>query len=267
MKTEKQHLTAIEHLFSRHRLLANLSGKDRRRIAEKMDVVSLASIQPLYETSGVIRDVFFPLSAVLFFASTTLEGHVVEVGQIGCEGIAGVEVALRTQFAAMSLLTAAIEVPGLALRMRAQDFAEEVDRYSTVNRCVRRYIGFFLSQLQLLIACNRHHSVEQRGARWLLALQDRTESRELRLTQQHLADVLGVSRQTADRVLDGFEQGEIMETRRGFVMITDRSKLLDRACECYRMIAERLKALFTSLFIAVVLDKADLALVLSSAAS
>lgn len=236
----------IERLCARHRLLSKLAGTDRRRIARKMRLVSLAPLHRLYEVSGVITDVFFPLSAVLSFMGTTMEGSVVEVGQIGSEGIAGVEVAMRTRFAGMSLMTAAIEVPGIALRMKAEDFAEEVDRYATVNRCVRRYIGFFLAQLQFLVACNRHHSVEQRGARWLLSVQDRTGSRDMLLTQQHFADMLGVTRQTADKLLTDFEGVNILESRRGAVRINDRSKLLDRACDCYRMIADRLKALFVT---------------------
>jgi CRP-like cAMP-binding protein len=240
----KQNRRDIEHLCTRHRLLSRLSGTDRRRMARKMEVVSLSSLHPLYEMSGVISNVFFPLSAVLFFLGTTLEGQVVEVGQIGNEGIAGVEVAMRTSYAGMSLMTASTQIPGVALRMKADDFAEEVDRYSTVNRCVRRYLGFFLAQLQFLIACNRHHNVEQRGARWLLALQDRTGSRKLRITQQHLADMLGVTRQSAERLLNDFETAEILGNQRGTVIIKDRPRLHDRACACYRMLAKRLRALF-----------------------
>jgi hypothetical protein len=238
-------VAVIERLCSRHRLLSRLSGKDRRRMATKMRLVSLAPFHRLYEVSGAITDVVFPLSAVLFFLGTTVEGHVVEVGQIGSEGIAGVEVAMRAPLAGMSLMTAAIEVPGVALQMRADDFADEVDRYPTVNRCVRRYIGFVLAQLQSLIACNRHHSVEQRGARWLLSLQDRTGARDMSLTQQHLADMLGVTRQTADKLLTDFEGVKILDNRRGAVTIRDRAKLLGRACDCYEMIAKRLKSLFT----------------------
>ena len=240
----KQDQLKIEQLCTRHRLLSRLSGTDRRRMARKMQVVSLSSLHPLYEMSGVISNVFFPLSAVLFFLGTTLEGQVIEVGQIGSEGIAGVEVAMGTPYAGMSLMTAAIQIPGLALQMNADDFAEEVDRYSAVNRCVRRYLGFFLAQLQFLIACNRHHNVEQRGARWLLALQDRTRSRKLRITQQHLADMLGVTRQSAERLLNDFEVAKILDSQRGAVTIKDRSKLHDRACACYRMLSKRLRALF-----------------------
>jgi CRP-like cAMP-binding protein len=245
-KRSEHGVEEIEHLCARHRLLSMLSGKDRRRIARKVRVVSLPPLHRLYEVSGVITDVFFPLSAVLFFLGTTTEGDVVEVGQIGSEGIAGVEVAMRTQFAGMSLMTAAIEVPGMVLQMRADDFTEEVDCYAAVNRCVRRYLGFFLAQLQFLVACNRHHTVEQRGARWLLSLQDRTGSRDLALTQQHFADMLGITRQSAEKVLTDFETGNILDSRRGAVTIKDRSGLLDHACDCYHSIASRLKSLFTT---------------------
>lgn len=245
MKVEVSHEPSqIERLCARHRLLSELSGRDRRRIARKMRLVSLNPLHRLYEMSEIIQYVCFPLTAVLCFLGTTLEGQVIQVGQIGNEGIAGVEVAMRTPSAGRSLVTAAVEVPGLALLMKADDFAQEVDRYSTVNRCVRRYIGFFLAQLLFLIACNRHHSVEQRGARWLLALQDRTGTPELWLTQQHLADMLGVTRQTVERLLTHLEVRKILQNQRGAVTIKDRSKLLGRACDCYQIIAKRLKALF-----------------------
>ena len=126
---------------------------------------------------------------------------------------------------------------------QAGDFAEEVDGYAAVNRCVRRYLGFFLAQLQFLIACNRHHTVEQRGARWLLSLQDRTGLRDLTLTQQHFADMLGITRQSADKVLTDFEAGNILDSRRGAVTIKDRPRLLDRVCDCYHKIASRLNGL------------------------
>ncbi|HEX6950766.1 MAG TPA: hypothetical protein VF127_14290, partial [Nitrospira sp.] len=85
-----QNISEIEHLCTRHRLLSKLPENDRQRIAKKMRLVSLKPFQRLYDVSGVITDVFFPLSAVLFFLGTTMEGDVVEVGQIGSEGIAGV---------------------------------------------------------------------------------------------------------------------------------------------------------------------------------
>jgi CRP-like cAMP-binding protein len=87
-------------------------------------------------------------------------------------------------------------------------------------------------------------SVEQRGARWLLSLPDRTGSPDLSMTQLHFADMLGVTRQTADKLLTDFEAGNIVGSRRGAVTIKNWSKMIDRACDCYHRIANRLKALF-----------------------
>jgi CRP-like cAMP-binding protein len=135
-------------------------------------------------------------------------------------------------------------IPGAVLRMRVDGFEAAIERSSEVNRCVMRYLNVLFSQLVLSASCNRLHSLEQRCARWLLALQDRTGSRKLRIRQQPLADMLGVTRQSAERLLNDFEVAEILDSQRAAVTIKDRSKLHERACACYRMLAKRLRALF-----------------------
>jgi CRP-like cAMP-binding protein len=95
--------------------------------------------------------------------------------------------------------------------MRVDAFEAAIERSSEVNRCVMRYRNVLFSQLVLSASCNRLHSLEQRCARWLLALQDRTGSRKLRIRQQPLADMLGVTRQSAERLLNHFEVAEILD--------------------------------------------------------
>jgi len=223
-----------------HRLLARLPLQDRRRIAQKMHVVCVDQESVRYESTGVIEDVFFPLSAVFSLSGTTSEGHMVEIGQIGCEGIAGVEVALRTPLCGQRLVSTGVEIAGTALRMNAGHFAEEVDQYSTVNRCVRRYMGFFFSQLQRSIACNRHHSLEQRCARRLLTAQDLSGEQDVHMTQHQLAHMLGASRQSVDRVLQILAEQAIVHLRRGTVRIEDRLRLKRLACGCYRLLRREL---------------------------
>lgn len=232
----------VVHHLEEHRLLAALPRSDRRRIAQKMHLVSVNPRSLRYESTDAITDVFFPLSAVFSLSGTTSEGHVVEVGQIGCEGIAGVEVALRTQLCRQRLVSTGVQIAGTALRMNAALFAEEVDQYATVNRCVRRYMGFFFSQLQLSIACNRHHSLEQRCARRLLTAQDLTGEQDLHFTQHQLAQMLGASRQSVDRVLQVLADRNIVRLSRGTVWIEDRPKLKTLACRCYRLHRKELKA-------------------------
>lgn len=228
-----------------HRLLAGLPIKDRRRIAKKMQLVDLASSSLQSESNSVIREVFFPLSAVFSLSGTTSEGHVVEISQIGSEGIAGVEVALRTQFSGQRLVSTVVQVPGTALRMKAEHFAEEVDQHSAVNRCVRRYMGFFFAQLQLSIACNRHHSVKQRCARRLLTAQDLSGTQDVQITQHQLAHLLGVSRQSIDRVLHRLAKRGIVRLSRGTVRIQDRRRLKRLSCRCYRLLKRELDEFVT----------------------
>src|SRR5215217_7067022 len=107
-----------------HGLLVQLTRSDRHRIAKKMELVSLASNEKIFDRSGAIEDVFFPLSAVLSLSGTTTDGDVVEINLIGCEGIAGVEAACRTHFCCQPLVTTIVQMAGTALRMSAEHFPE-----------------------------------------------------------------------------------------------------------------------------------------------
>ncbi len=230
----------------RHVLLAGLPRKDRLRIAEKLELVSLPANLRLYDSHMVIHDVFFPLSAVLSLSGTTAEGAVVEIGQIGREGVAGVETAFRTLLCGHPLASMLVENSGTALRMKAVDFAEEVDQYASVNRCVRRYMGYWFLQLQLSTACNRHHPLVQRCARRLLTAQDLTGTADQLMTQYQLAQMLGTSRQSVERVLKLLHKNHIVALSRGCVRIEDRAQLKRLACRCYRLIKREWDALFAA---------------------
>jgi CRP-like cAMP-binding protein len=223
-----------------HGLLAGLPLKDRRRIAKKLHSVILAEGKLPYEPDGVIREVFFPLSAVFSLSGMTSEGGEVEIVQIGSEGIAGVEVALRTKFSEQPLVHTRVQIPGAALCMTAEQFADEVDQSPAVNRSVRRYMGFFFAQLQLFTACNRHHTLEQRCARRLLTAQDLAGRPDVRMTQHHLAQLLGVSRQSVDRVLQHLGDRDILGLKRGGVRIHSRQQLKGLSCRCYRVAKKEL---------------------------
>jgi CRP-like cAMP-binding protein len=184
---------------------------------------------------------------VLSQSGASSDGNVVEINLIGCEGIAGVEVALRTQFSGQPLVSTVVQIPGTALRMKAEHFAEEVDQHPAVNRCVCRYMGFFFAQLQLFVACNRHHSLEQRCARRLLTAQDVSEgAKTVTVTQHRLAQMLGVSRQSVDRVLHSFEEANVVQLGRATVRIQDRQRLKQLSCRCYGLLRRELRGLLAS---------------------
>jgi CRP-like cAMP-binding protein len=225
----------------KHRLLANLNQDDRQQLSQYLEKVFVLPREVIYWPSRPIDTIYFPLSAVFSLVGTTREGDTVEIGQIGDEGIVGVAATLRgLQSDEHSTTKTAVQVPGTALRMKAKLFDEEMDRNRSLNRCVRRYLGVLYDQLILAVTCNRHHSLEQRCARWLLAAQDRSQADEVPMTQEHLADMLGVRRQSAEQTLAALRDKGMIVTSRGILAIENRKALESVACDCYHIIKRRL---------------------------
>ena len=145
---------------------------------------------------------------------------------------------MRTQQGALVKVSALI--PGSIIRMRVDAFEAAVERSSEVNRCVLRYLNVLFTQLVLSASCNRLHSLEQRCARWLLACRDRSQADEVAVTQELLAEMLGVRRQSVDHVLGELESTHMIECLRGSIRLNDPSGLACVACECYQLVRERL---------------------------
>jgi CRP-like cAMP-binding protein len=225
---------------SKHRLIANLTDQDRGQLVQYLEKVFVLPREVIYWPSRPIEHVYFPLSAVFSLVGTTKEGDTVEIGQVGDEGIVGIAVTLAFQGEGHSTTKTAVQVPGTALRMKGKVFDEEMGRNHSLNRCVRRYLGVLFDQLILAVTCNRHHSLEQRCARWLLAAQDRSQADEVPITQEHLADMLGVRRQSAEQTIAALRDKEMIATSRGILTIEQRKALEAVACECYRIMKHRL---------------------------
>jgi CRP-like cAMP-binding protein len=146
---------------------------------------------------------------------------------------------MRTQQGA--LVKVSTLIPGLIIRMRVDAFEAAVERSNEVNRCVLRYLNVLFTQLVLSASCNRLHSLEQRCARWLLACKDRSQSDEVAVTQELLAEMLGVRRQSVDHVLGELETKQMIECLRGSIRLNDPTELISVACECYHVAKERLE--------------------------
>jgi len=224
----------------KHRLLANLEEEERRQLIQHLEKVFVLPREIIYWPSRPIDHVYFPLSAVFSLVGTTKEGDTVEIGQVGDEGIVGVSATLSLQGNAHSTAKTAVQVPGTALRMKAKIFDDGMDQYGSLNRCVRRYLGVLIDQLILAVTCNRHHSLEQRCARWVLTAQDRSQSDEVPITQEHLADMLGVRRQSAEQTIATLRDKDMISTSRGVLTIEQRKALEEITCECYHIIKHRL---------------------------
>jgi len=220
--------------LGRNRLLAVLSDDERRRLASDLELVDLPLREVLYKQGQPIEHVFFPVNGVISLVSEMQDDRMIEVATVGNEGMIGLPVFLQATLT--SSQTALSQLPGQALRMPADRFAEYVDSAERLHRVLHHYTQALISQIAQNAACNMAHSVEQRAARWLLMTRDRVTSDSFELTQEFLAQMLGANRTTVTAVEQKFQEDGLITYSRGRATIVDRDGLKGRACECYRVV-------------------------------
>lgn len=219
-----------------NRLLAALPDPDRQRLLAHTEPLEMTLRQPVYEPGRPIEHVYFPIDAVLSVLAVMDNGQAVEVATVGHEGMVGVPVFLGVS---TSPGLAFCQVPGVALRMPAGSFRELANGAGAVQELLQRYTYAFFTQISQGAACNRLHSVDQRLARWLLITQDRTGGKDqFLLTQEFMAQMLGVRRATVTEAAGRLAQAGLIGYRRGIVTVLDRPGLEAASCECYRIISD-----------------------------
>ena len=224
------------------RLIAGLPLALQHGFVAKMELVYLTRRQIVYEQGEPITHVYFPCSAVISLMMVMENGAGVEVATVGNDGFLGVPRYFGEEFA---FARGIVQIPGECRRMRSDLFGYEIDRNENLRERLRRYAGVQLNQLARTAGCNRLHAAEQRCARWLLTVDDRTDAKEFPLTQEMLAEMLGVSRTSAGLVLQSLEQQAMVRVTRGKITILDRGKLQSAACECYHIARETVDRLLS----------------------
>ena len=220
-----------------NRLLDSLAPAERDRLAGEVDEVRLELKERLYNSGERIDSVYFPLASVVSLLTRVKGTPRVEVATIGNEGLVGVSLS----WGAATLNPAdvlQVQVPGGALRMGAEAFTAELALGSGVASVVHRYTQAFVSQLSQQVACNGLHSIEKRCARWLLLTHDRVSTEEFPLTQEFLAQMLGVRRASVATVASTLQEAGFIRYGRGRVRVTDRAGLEQAACDCYGVLRE-----------------------------
>ncbi len=233
----------LESFARKNRILNAIPTSELHRLLALMERVQLYPRQVLERPGGGTEYIHFPIDGVLSMIASTREGDTVEVATVGNEGATGVIAMLsgsKQRAQQVPLVKVRALIPGAVVRMRVDAFEAAIERSSEVNRCVMRYLNVLFSQLVLSASCNRLHSLEQRCARWLLGCRDRTQFEEVPVTQELLAEMLGVRRQSVDHVLGELETKQMIECLRGSVKIHDVDSLRSVACECYPLAKERL---------------------------
>ena len=216
-----------------NRLLQALDDEQRDRLASAGASVRLEQKQPLGEPDRPHEFVYFPGDAVISLITPFKDGGAVEVGTVGCEGMADLSVFLGT--GSMHVLVMA-QLPGEALRIPASDFTEMVESSPRLRAVMGLYAQAFLSQVLQSAACNGHHPIVARCARWLLMTHDRVGARQFALTHELLAYMLGVRRAGVTEAAGSLQEQGFIRYSRGRVEIVDRHGLENAACECYGVI-------------------------------
>ncbi len=218
-----------------NRLIAALPRSVQHGFVERMELVYLTKRQVIYEQGEPITHVYFPCSAVISLIMVMENGTGVEVATIGNDGFLGMPRYFGVECA---FARGTVQIPGESRRMRSDVFEREIASNENLSEQLRRYANAQLAQLARTAGCNRLHAAEQRCARWLLTVHDRTDKREFPLTQEMIADMLGVTRTSAGLVLQSLEQQGMVRATRGKISILDRGRLQSAACECYRIAKE-----------------------------
>lgn len=225
-----------------NRLLAALPAHVHERLQPDLDLVPLDLGEVIYEAHGALSHVYFPTTAIVSLLYTMENGSSAEMGVVGCDGVVGIAVFMGGD---TSPNRAVVQSAGEALQLAVKPFREEFRRFSELHRVLLLYTEALLTQMSQTAVCNRLHSVEQQLCRWLLLSHDRLDSNELIMTQELIANMLGVRREGVSVAAHRLQDAGLIRYNRGRITIVDRPGLESRVCECYQVVkkeCDRLRA-------------------------
>ena len=220
---------------TKNRLLAVLPREEYERILPHLGRVSFKLGEVVYESGGRMSYIYFPTEAVVSLLYTMENGSSAEMGMAGKEGLVGI--ALFMGGGTMPN-RAVVQSAGGAFRMRAQALQEEFARGGAFQRLLLRYTQALITQMSQTAVCNRLHTIEQQLCRWLLLSHDRLDTDELVMTQELIANMLGVRREGVTAAAGRLQEQGLISYVRGRIQILDRAGLEAAVCECYKVVKD-----------------------------
>ena len=214
-------------------LLAALSAADFVTLAAHLELISLNGGQMLSGPGGEILHAYFPTTAIVSLHYLTESGASCEVAGVGNEGVVGVSLFMGGNATASS---AVVQTAGQAYRLAPGPLKREFERYGGLQRLLLLYTQALITQMSQTVVCTRHHSIEQQLCRWLLLTLDRLPSTELLMTQELIASMLGVRRESVTDAAGKLQRAGIISYRRGHISVLNRAGLEASACECYAVV-------------------------------
>jgi CRP-like cAMP-binding protein len=218
------------------RLLLALPPSALKRLMPDLEQISCRRDQILMDADSSLDEVFFPDSGVVSVVAVYADGTVIEMATIGREGCTGFQAIFGAKISSVRLL---VQIPGTAAKMSRAAFTRAMGSMPAFRNLMYAYVQAFLEQVLVSVACNGAHSLRQRLARWLLMMRDRSDGDTLPITQNLLAEMLGVQRPTITNAVRELADAGLVTPGRRQVTILDRQGLMQASCECYQLVRTR----------------------------
>jgi CRP-like cAMP-binding protein len=223
--------------WPRNRLLLALPPRNLKRLLPDVEHIHCHREQILLEADGSLDHVYFPDSGVISVLAVYANGSAIEMATIGREGCTGVQAVFGAKTSSIRLF---VQIPGTAAKMSRPAFARAIASMPSFQSLMYAYVQAFLEQVMASVACNGAHNLKQRLARWLLMMRDRSDDDALPVSQNLLAEMLGVQRPTITNAVRDLERSGLITHGRHQITIRDRKGLMGASCECYQLVRQRI---------------------------
>ncbi len=225
-------------------LLDALLTADYERMFPNLELVEMPLGEVLYESGGKLKYVYFPTTSIISLLYVMEDGASAEIAVVGNEGILGISIFMGGE---STPSRAVVQSAGFGYRMKAQLLKKEFNQAGPLQRLLLRYTQALITQMAQTAVCNRHHSVDQQLCRWLLLSIDRLSGNELRMTQELIANMLGVRREGVTEAAGNLHKAGLIDYTRGRITVIDRPGLEERVCECYQVVRTEFDRLLPAL--------------------
>ena len=221
--------THVKSMFSNH-IIRSLSESDFEQILPYLELVSPSHEDNIYQPEEAIKFVYFPEDTVFSQFHILKDGRTTETAMIGREGFAGLQgiTSSRTSNHFLQCL-----IGGIALRLRIEIFRQKLEKSNSFRELLFSFSNSFIKQISQRLICSNHHLLDQRTCCWILMILDRTQNDEIELTHDQIAGYLGVHRPSITHIAQTLREKNIIKYSRGKIVVVNRQKLENSACECY----------------------------------
>ena len=232
------------HTPKQNYLLAALPAPEFERLAPHLELSPMRLGEALYESGARLNHVYFPTTSIVSLLYVLEDGASAEIAVVGNEGILGISLFMGGE---TTPSRAVVQSAGYGFRLRSQLLKQEFGRGGAVMHLLLRYTQALITQMAQTAVCNRHHSVEQQLCRWLLLSLDRLSTLELTMTQELIANMLGVRREGVTEAAGKLQKAGLIRYSRGRITVLDRAGLEKEVCECYAVVKKEMDRLLSDI--------------------